>query len=131
MGSRIPKEEAMKHKTAQKHSELGAILIPAFEAITRDLQSSEKISDKFTVRRVQLTVGPALFTPEIVKDTRRLLRASQAIFANFLGVSVQTVRAWEQGANPPSDMACRFLDEIRLNPPYWQNRLKESMLVKS
>ena len=121
----------MKNKTARKHSELGAILIPAFEAITRDLQGSEDISKKFTVRRVQVTVRPSLFTPEIIKDTRRLLRASQAVFAGFLGVSVQTVRAWEQGANPPSDMACRFLDEIRLNPPYWQKRLRESMLVKS
>ena len=121
----------MKHKTARKHSELGAILVPAFEAITRDLVSSDRISDKFTVRRVQLKIGPALFTPEIIKDTRRILRASQAVFAGFLGVSVQTVRAWEQGANPPSDMACRFLDEIRLNPPYWQKRFKDSMLVKA
>jgi hypothetical protein len=27
-------------------------------------------------------------------------------------------------------MACRFLDEIRLNPPYWQKRFKESMQIK-
>ena len=120
----------MKTKKTRKHSELGAILIPRFEAITRALQSGEHIDKKFTVRRVEVTVTPAMFTPEIIKDTRRLLRASQAVFARFLGVSVQTVRAWEQGTNPPSDMACRFLDEIRLNPPYWQKRFKESMRIK-
>lgn len=118
-------------KKARRQSELGAILLPRFEAFTRALASGVDITKKFTVRRVQVTVTPAMFTPEIVKDTRRLLRASQAVFASFLGVSVQTVRAWEQGTNPPSDMACRFLDEIRLNPPYWQKRLKESMLVKA
>jgi len=121
----------MKYKKARRHSELGAILIPAAEAFTRDLQSGEDITKKFTVRHVQMTVTPAMFTPEIIKDTRRLLRASQTVFAQFLGVSVQTVRAWEQGTNPPSDMACRFLDEIRLNPPYRQKRLRESMLVKA
>ena len=34
--------------------------------------------------------------------------------------------AWEQGAKNPSDMACRFMDEIRHNPRYWQERLRES-----
>lgn len=121
----------MKTKKPRKHSELGAILLPRFEEFTRDLLNHGIDSKKITVRRVQVTITPALFTPEIIKDTRRLLRASQAVFARFLGVSVQTVRAWEQGTNPPSDMACRFLDEIRLNPPYWQQRFKESMVVRS
>ena len=106
-------------------------MVHRLQSYINALQSGEDISKKFTVRRVELRFGPHLFTPEIIKDTRRLLRASQAVFARFLGVSVQTVRAWEQGVNPPSDMACRFLDEIRLNPPYWQQRLKDSMLVKS
>src|SRR4051794_17473009 len=57
--------------------------------------------------------------------------ASQAVFARFLGVSRNTVRSWEQGVNAPSTMACRFLDEIRLNPAYWQQRLRDSAKVKS
>src|SRR5262245_14531528 len=110
---------------------IGQIMVQRLRSFVEALESGEDLDKKFTVRRVEVTVTPAMFTPEIIKDTRRLLRASQAVFARFLGVSVQTVRAWEQGTNPPSDMACRFLDEIRLNPPYWQNRLKESMRVKS
>jgi putative transcriptional regulator len=105
-------------------------MVERLRSFVEALESGEDISKKFTVRRVEFKFGPHLFTPDIVKDTRRLLRASQAVFARFLGVSVQTVRAWEQGTNPPSDMACRFLDEIRLNPPYWQQRLKDSLRVK-
>ena len=121
---------AMKNRKA-KDGMIGEIIIERLQTFGQALANCEDISKKFTCRRVEVTVTPAMFTPEIIKDTRRLLRASQAVFAGFLGVSVQTVRAWEQGTNPPSDIACRFLDEIRLNPPYWQNRLKESMLVKS
>jgi hypothetical protein len=40
------------------------------------------------------------------------------------------VQAWESGVNTPSDMACRFMDEIRHNPEYWQKRLSESISRK-
>ena len=49
---------------------------------------------------------------------------SQAIFAQFLGVSVKTVSAWERGDKKPSDLACRFMDEIKESPDYWKRRLK-------
>jgi DNA-binding transcriptional regulator YiaG len=55
---------------------------------------------------------------------------SQAVFAKLLGVSLNTVRAWEQGVNHPSDMACRFLDEIRRDPAYWVRRLKEAVIAR-
>jgi len=52
------------------------------------------------------------------------------LFAHFLGVSVKTVRSWEQGKTP-SDIASRFMDEIRHNPNYWRQRLKESAKAKA
>lgn len=119
----------MKRK-AGKDGRIGKIIIKRLRSFVEALESGEDIDKKFTVRRVEVTVTPAMFTPDIIKDTRCLLGATQAGFARFLGVSVQTVRAWEQGTNRPNDMACRFLDEIRLNPPYWQKRFKESMRVK-
>ena len=48
----------------------------------------------------------------------------------FLGVSVKTVQAWEQGLQTPPKMACRFMDEIRHDPEHWIERLKEAICVK-
>lgn len=85
---------------------------------------------RFTCRTFVLDLEPASYNPNDVKSTRKLLSASQGMFAKFLGVSIKTVRAWEQGTNTPSDMACRFMDEIRRNPDYWRSRLRESVRVK-
>jgi HTH-type transcriptional regulator/antitoxin HigA len=62
----------------------------------------------------------------VLAGRRKVLNASQALFAQFLGVSVKAVRKWESG-QAPSEMACRFMDEIRRNPKYWHKRLRESM----
>ena len=64
------------------------------------------------------------------RETRDLLGASQGVFAGFLGVSVQTIRAWEQGRQNPSEMVCRFLGEIKRNPQYWRIRLRDSLVIK-
>jgi putative transcriptional regulator len=81
-------------------------------------------------RKFDLNVQPIAFSPEMVKATRHAIGVSQSLFAKFLGVSVRTVRAWEQEISPPSDMACRFLDEIRRNPKHWKKRLKEVIVSK-
>jgi putative transcriptional regulator len=84
----------------------------------------------FTRRRVLLDVKPARYTPKLVKKTRAVLGVSQALFAQFLGVSVKTVHAWEQGITSPSDIARRFMDEIRENPDYWRARFRQSLVTK-
>ena len=65
-----------------------------------------------------LDLLPMPYGPALVKRTRAILSVSQGIFAQFLGVSVNTVQAWERGINVPKDVACRFMDEIRHNPDY-------------
>jgi putative transcriptional regulator len=96
------------------------------EAIERDALDPKR----FTCRTVELNVEPSKYSAKMVRATRQLLRASQAVFAQFLGVSVKTVRSWEQGINTPKDVAARFLDEIRRNPDYWRARIRESIVVK-
>jgi putative transcriptional regulator len=91
---------------------------------TKALESGATISEKFTVRTIRLNLQPTAYDTASVRKTRKLLNLSQPLFAKFLGVAVQTVRAWEQGDNVPSDMAARFLDEINANPTYWQRRLR-------
>ena len=90
------------------------------------LQGDKRIREEFTCRTVVLDLRPRQYDGAAVRRTRNLLRASQSVFAQLLGVSVKTVQAWEQNVNTPSDMACRFLDEIRLNPQYWRNRLRSA-----
>jgi putative transcriptional regulator len=91
------------------------------------LESGGKIEDRYTCREVRLNLKPSAYTPQRVRQTRKLLGLSQALFAQFLGVSLQTVSAWEQGQKPPRDIACRFLDEVRHDPAYWRARLAAVM----
>ncbi len=94
------------------------------------LEANKNIAKEFTCRTVVFDLEPVAYNRDMVKATRRLLGASQIIFARFLGVSAATVRGWEQGAVAPGRMACRFLDEIQRNPDFWRRRLNESVRIK-
>lgn len=118
-----------KGAPAMKDS-VGKKIIEGLREFTAALENDEPIAEKFTCRKVTLDLLPVAYDPQAVKATRKLLAASQGVFAQFLGVSVKTVCAWEQGRIAPSDMACRFMDEIQRNPDYWRKRLRESIRVK-
>src|SRR6266700_4353432 len=104
---------------------MGSKIVGRLREFTEALESGKTISDQFTCREVVLDLKPSHYGPDLVKKTRKLLGVSQSLFARFLGVSPQTVHAWEQGVNVPNDMACRFMDEIRLDPKYWIGRLNK------
>lgn len=112
-----------KHR--KKSASLGPELVRRFERFGSQLNQTDDMKKRFTCRTIRLNVRPATLSPQAVKQTRRALRASQTIFAEFLGVSPATVRDWEQGAKPPGGAACRLMDEIRQNPEYFLGRLKE------
>src|SRR5437660_926124 len=95
------------------------------EEFTLALESGESIQDKFVCRRMELDLKPTPYGPRTVKETRKLLNASQEVFALLLGTSLRTVRGWEQGKGAPNSTACRFMDEIRRNPDYWNQRIAE------
>jgi putative transcriptional regulator len=99
---------------------LGEGLQEFADALTRDPRS---VAKEFTCHTMTLDLEPASYTPEMVRATRLKLGASQTIFARFLGVSVKTVHAWEQGTNQPNDSACRFMDEIQAFPEHFKARL--------
>lgn len=113
-----------------KHASVENEIIKRPKEFTEALERGEVITECFTCRKIELDLQPQAYTPELVKKTRKLLGASQAVFALFLGVSVKAVRAWEQGRNIPSDMACRFMDEIQLNPAYMRQRLSSAVKEK-
>ena len=112
------------------NSKVADRVLRRLKGFTEALESGEDIAKRFTCRQVELNLGRTNYPPQAVKGVRKLLGASQGVFASFLGVSAKTVCSWEQGINEPSDMTCRFLDEIRLNPPYWRKRLGEAVGVK-
>lgn len=76
---------------------------------------------KFTRRTIRLELDPKTLSADEVRKIRELLQASQAIFAQFLGVSTAAVQDWEQGRKPPSKTACRLMDAISNDPDYWKN----------
>ena len=45
-----------------------------------------------------------------IKEIRTHAGMTQAVFANYMGVSPKTVEAWEKGTNHPTGSACRLLD---------------------
>jgi DNA-binding transcriptional regulator YiaG len=100
------------------------------EEFTNDLEDGVTIPDKYTCRNIEIDLKPMPYDPKAVKQTRKLLNASQAVFALFLGVCTKTVQAWEQGQTTPPKMACRFMDEIRYDPAYWVDRLGKAICVK-
>ena len=63
-----------------------------------------------------------LITSEAVVAARESLGVSQTVFAMILGVSSQSVRAWEQGTKPPSGAARRLIGEIHATPEHWKKR---------
>lgn len=50
------------------------------------------------------------FSNKQVQKIRHKVGVSQPLFAQLLGVSVKTVRSWEQGIATPSGPSCRLLE---------------------
>lgn len=111
-------------------NQVGREVIEGLSEFVAALEKDEVISEKFTCRTVTLDLHPQPYSPKAVKATRSLLQVSQGVFAQFLGVFPKTIRAWEQGRGTPSDMACRFLDEIQRDPEYGRARLKEAIRIR-
>jgi len=109
---------------------LGKLIADRLNEFADAVEAGEDVCAKFTCRKVVLNLLPQPYDPKLVKQTRALLSVSQNIFAQFLGVAPATVQAWESGTNSPSDIACRFMDEIRHDPQYWRQRLTDSISQK-
>jgi putative transcriptional regulator len=101
------------------------------EKFTEALESGDCIQEQFTCRKVEFRLNPQPYDPRDIKKTRALMGASQKIFAIFLGTSVKTIQAWEQGTSAPNKMACRFMDLIQRDPEYWREILRDQFIVKA
>ncbi|NCO39838.1 MAG: hypothetical protein AUJ96_05825 [Armatimonadetes bacterium CG2_30_66_41] len=68
------------------------------------------------VRRRVEVADPKRYGRSEIRSVRRRLGATQAVFAEVLGVSPRTVQAWEQGQKKPSSLACRMLQVVEERP---------------
>jgi putative transcriptional regulator len=104
---------------------IGQWIGEGFKQIADSLKTAKKTGrPTLTRHRVSLNLISTKYSPKTVRKTRDLLGCSQSIFARFLGVSISTVRNWEQGVNEPEHVARRLMDEIRHDPVYWKKRLR-------
>jgi DNA-binding transcriptional regulator YiaG len=104
---------------------VGSKIVNRLKGFVEAAESGEDMLQRFTCRTIRLQLEPQEYSPELVKSTREILGASQAIFSQFLGISTSAVQDWEQGLKPPKGSACRMMDEIRRDPDYWLARLRE------
>lgn len=109
----------------------GSKILAAIEEATELLRSEGLGSRRLTVRTYRMPTAPRAYRPGDVKRVRELLGASQAVFARFLGVNVNTIRSWEQGKRPPQQIARRFLSEIEADPNYWRRRMRPEVVETS
>jgi putative transcriptional regulator len=109
---------------------VGERIVGALASFVDVLESGEKLSEKFTCRKMVLDLRPVRHDPASVKAIRNQLNVSQAVFAQLLGVKPSTIQSWEQGRQTPGEMACRFLDEISDDPEYWRKRIMKGMRAR-
>ena len=120
----------MRNRRLTRNSEEIVEALTEFYEVLKE-GGSEAVARKFTVRTVELDLEPRTYTGEDVKKVRAILGLSQPLFARFLGVSVNSVRSWENGGQTPSKLACRFLDEISHNPELFKERIRDAIVSKS
>ena len=73
---------------------------------------------KITMRTTTVTLPPRVerIRPEAVREIRRKLKVSQAVFARLLNVPVVTEASWEVGRRNPSGAALRLLQIAKKEP---------------
>jgi DNA-binding transcriptional regulator YiaG len=112
-------------------SPLVSEMVTGLSAFCDAIEAGEPIEKRFTIRTVKLDLKPKPYGPEDVKHVRDILKASQTLLARFLGVSVNSVRSWEQGTRPVPAIACRYMDDIIAYPDIWRQRLQAASQEKA
>jgi putative transcriptional regulator len=103
---------------------LGEELIAGLKGFAETLEAGTPIESRYTVQTVTLDLETKPYSAQDLKAARKTLNVSQAILAKFLGVSVKTVSAWEQGAKSIPTIACRYLDDILADPQIFYRRVR-------
>lgn len=102
-----------------QHSRLGKLIIQSMREVIAHARGEDiparVVAMEVTARKARLELPP-WYPPHMIREIRHKLSVSQAIFAQMLGVSASTVRAWEQGRREPEGPARRLLQVAELHP---------------
>ena len=91
-----------------------------FEEIKAGLQEAieyEKGNLKANTRTLSITPIET-FTAAEIKEIRKSTGFTQSLFAQYMGVSLKTVEAWEAGINQPNGAASRLLSLTKKDPQF-------------
>ena len=94
----------------------------AFEKIKTGLEEAIAYErGEITAKTRKMTVRPVShYEPGEIRSIRMNAGMTQVVFAEYMGVSVKTVEAWESGKNHPIGSACRLLDLTKSDPSFPQ-----------
>jgi putative transcriptional regulator len=120
----LASSKSVSRQKGEAQAPVGTELVRRLGRFVNALESTDDLTARFTCRTIKLNLQPKDYGAEEVKKVREILGTSQAILAQFLGVSRGAVRDWEQGVKPPNGAACRLMDEIQNDPDYFRKRLR-------
>jgi putative transcriptional regulator len=92
-----------------------------------EVLETDVVPKKF-VRRSFKIAGPTDVTAIDAKSAREALGLSQSLFAEWLGVGVALVRAWEGGTRSPKGADRRPLTHILNNPDLWRKEIAAAQI---
>jgi putative transcriptional regulator len=72
--------------------------------------------ESVNLRVIRIPARPRPISAREIRQIRRRLNASQALFATYLNVSPNAVRSWEQGVRRPQQAALKLLLIAKKNP---------------
>ncbi|WP_085023593.1 DNA-binding transcriptional regulator [Anaerovibrio sp. JC8] len=89
------------------------ILSSALDEAIDNAKSEEKF---LTENTLSIEIEPLQeYTAKDIKEIRHNTGLTQALFAQWFGVSKRTVEAWESGRNKPSGPSTRLLGLLKSN----------------
>lgn len=111
-----------------KYGKLGALIIEGLQealAYERGELTNVRVHTVEVTARSAHVERPPWYAPFLVREIRHKLSVSQAIFAEMLGVSASSVRAWEQGKREPDGPARRLLQIAETHPEVFKSVIGE------
>jgi putative transcriptional regulator len=127
---RATTEVKVPQKDAEDPSPRVREMVEGLHELCDAIEAGAPLGRMATVRTYQIDLTPPELSPVAIRAIRESLGLSQALFADFLGVGLPTVRSWEQGRRAPSALARRFLGTIRDDPRYWRGKLARAAVRK-
>ena len=72
---------------------------------------------KLTLRSYEMDVAPLpKVDSKFIRDTRKRLRCSRAVFARKMRINERTLEKWEQGRSQPNPQAAALILLVRMYP---------------